>query len=253
MTMTLSEDAHTLSVMNSFCSSFTASGLAFPGAVPRAGRCRERWRGCSTRSGAALAHPRGAGQQLAVGHPAPALQEGPEHGRHQTKACFQTQTALQAAAQTQLGVPICLHTDHQPCQPCWVHGESTKWAGNLCCLLAAKEGAHLQPPVPTLTGCLQELSVSKGHFCHNALVKTLHLGATSSPWGTSHEPIPVGMPTSAEPCGTAVGTSQHGAAAACMVTPRAVGPASQAKTVKTVLSIVLWSQSWPQERQHDRI
>lgn len=38
--------------------------------------------------------------------------------------------------------------------------------GNLCCLFPAKEGdhRHFQPSMPTLTGCSQEVSVSKGHL-----------------------------------------------------------------------------------------
>ena len=82
-------------------------------------------------------------------------------------------------------------SDHPPCQACSArngyrnqHGERGKWMGNLCCLLPAKGGDHrrFQPCVPTLTGCSQEASVSKGHLYRYALVETLQLRAASSIW-----------------------------------------------------------------------
>lgn len=111
---------------------------------------------------------------------------------------------------------------------------------------------------PLLSQCTGEDPASGSHL--------FHLGQSAiSPSMQKSQPLQ--SPQAQHICGPStttdvmMGTSKHNAAqplshtvaVARMVTPRAVAPASQAKIVDTVLSIVLWSHSCHQERQHNRI
>lgn len=86
---------------------------------------------------------------------------------------------------------VCTLTIH-PAGPAG-YMERVKRAGNLCCLLPAEEGAHLQPAVPTLTGCLQELSKQR-LLLSKRIGEEPASGSHLFPWGRQPRAVPPSSP-----------------------------------------------------------